>query len=189
MSYHVLGEAVHAWNVDGSSGDTLPHGSWIGHWESVTGQRRGECSYEGCTRVSDVGGHVWIKRQGVHLVPICTACNYWENATKMQDDSGNHPRLKRGVSVIPMQMTTAMRQAQRRLATSRRVCGTCDEDISSRPLTHTLCYGCFRGSTDVRGCAKTTRPAKKRRTRTCEACGRGIGSAPAHHRYCRSCFG
>jgi hypothetical protein len=122
MEVVVLNSAVNAWNVDGSSDDTLEDSTWIRYWEKETGQTRGVCSFAGCKRLATVGGHVWIQRRGVHLTPICSGCNYWENASRMQDAEGNHSQLRVGLHVIPRKMTAGMKQTQRRIATSWRQC-------------------------------------------------------------------
>lgn len=66
-----------AWNADGSSTAQNEHDSWISHWETVTGLKRGVCSYVSCTNQAHCGGHIWILR-GVYIAPICTKCNYHE---------------------------------------------------------------------------------------------------------------
>lgn len=148
----VLGRDEHAWNVDGSSTDLPCEGSWIRKWEVTSGRQRGTCGYRGCDRAAEHGGHIWIKRQGVFIVPICPRCNRCDNAERMQSDSGDHSYLKAGTVVIgPRRMTTDMRRCERRISTTTeaRRCTSCRADISDRLMSHTVCYDCF--------CSKTTR--------------------------------
>jgi hypothetical protein len=68
-------EATEAWNMDGSS-DALPvSGSHIKDVEETTGRKRGRCSFQGCLNRAEVGGHVWVKRVGCCIAPICKVCN------------------------------------------------------------------------------------------------------------------
>jgi len=54
-------------------------GSWIKHWEFVTGQRRpSKCSVFGCTKPVTDGTHIFnYKRQvqGHWIAPTCHECN------------------------------------------------------------------------------------------------------------------
>lgn len=161
---------VHAWNVDGSSTDRLVEGSWIQHWETETGLTRGLCSYRGCRRQATHGGHVWIKRRGVCLTPICAACNSVSNVDRMQHTDGRHSELRAGITVVGMAYTRDMQESGRRLAARRR-CVECGDDISDHPESHTLCRGCYGGQ-----------------GRECVDCGSAIDNRPPSHTRCRQCF-
>ena len=187
-----------AWNVDGSSQDRLENVSWIRMWERGTGQRRGRCSYSGCQNKAQVGGHIWIARSGVFIAPICHACNYHENANRMQ---GANATLEEGSLVIESEHTEEMAIAERRIAVrvcaecgfnianrppnhtlcltcwhrmQQRKCDTCGDDISDRPQNHTLCLACYYGRQQAR--------------RSCEVCGADISDRPQNHRVCYPCF-
>lgn len=135
---------VEAWNMDGSSDAVAGYGSsWLRHAEEATGRRRGLCSFKDCPHRADVGGHVWIKRWGCFIAPICRSCNNINNEERMQ---GAGALLRPNVEVTKTQMTEGMRTANRRVLPSRaRLCGGCERDISDRPDTHELCLGCWRG--------------------------------------------
>lgn len=139
---------IHAWNVNASSSDVRAYVSWIKQWENATGLARGRCSFDDCTQRAEVGGHVWIKKNGVFIAPICKSCNYYANADRMQSIDGCHSFLRRGTVVFKTEMTDDMRNAERWFAVShesrRRRCMDCDGDISDRPDTHLRCLICYR---------------------------------------------
>ena len=66
---------MHAWNVDASSSDSYADVSWIKRWEMATGLERARCSFDDCTRRAEVGGHVWIKQNGVYIAPLSSRLN------------------------------------------------------------------------------------------------------------------
>lgn len=142
MRVERLFRAWPAWNVDGSSCDLLEWGSWIGLWEELTGQQRGRCAYQGCTRNAQHGGHVWLKRRGLCIVPICRQCNSSANTARMQQADGQHSKLRAGCSVVRLEPTAAILGAARRIAV--RVCTNCERDLTGRPPNHTLCLRCYR---------------------------------------------
>ena len=132
-----------AWNVDGSASDLRCEeigGSWIRFWEHLTSRHRSMCSYEDCDRRASCGGHVWIKKKGVHIVPICTRCNDCDNECRMQ--SRNSSLLRPGTLAVSITPTHDMVYSERRFA-AMRCCGRCRADISDRPENHTLCFRCF----------------------------------------------
>lgn len=138
---------VEAWNVDGSSDALAGYGSsWLRRAEEATGRRRGRCSFKDCPHRAEVGGHVWIRRWGCFIAPICRSCNNPNNEERMQ---GAGARLRPNVEVTKTQMTEGMRTADRRVPLAR-LCGVCERDISDRPDTHELCLGCWRGSKRAR---------------------------------------
>jgi len=118
----------HAWNVDGSSTDSLEYYSWIKFWEVKTGQARGICSFSDCTKQAEVGGHIWLKRKGPHIAPICKGCNYVENVKRLQHDDGKHSTLKKGTFVVRVNTTEEMKNAVRRIATPNYESLSSDED-------------------------------------------------------------
>lgn len=170
----ILRSAEHAWNVDGSSSDQLVEGSWIKHWESLTGLQRGVCSYGDCRNLAEHGGHVWIKHRGVCLTPICATCNSPRNVRRMQHKNGRHPKLRANLAVLGMTYTADMQYSNRRVAVKRkrvrRVCEVCDHDITGRPVSHALCLSCYRAR------------------RVCEVCDDDITGRPASHALCLSCY-
>ena len=82
--------AEHAWNIDGSSGDQRldQYGnkiSWIKYWENKTGIKRSVCSYSDCNQDAICGGHIWVKKVGVVIAPICNECNHISNLDRQQN--------------------------------------------------------------------------------------------------------
>lgn len=186
-----LRKNMHAWNVDASSSDSYTDVSWIRRWEMATGLERGQCSFHDCTRRAEVGGHVWIKENGVYIAPICSSCNYHANAERMQSAEGDHSFLRKGVVVLKTTFTEDMRHANRRIAVyeqadlprrSRhgRRCEECRDDITDRPENHILCFTCYRTQSVGRG-----RGARRRR---CADCAGDISDRPEHHAHCWVCF-
>eukprot|EP00977_Amphora_coffeiformis_P008813 scaffold1992_cov187-Amphora_coffeaeformis.AAC.31 len=131
------------------SSSSTSSSSWIQYWEQQTGLSRREqsCAYVNCPRQRLrteqhpllEGGHVWIARSGATpghpvIVPICKSCNYWENASRMQN-SGS--RLRKGATVVKIEMTPEMKLADRRMAMASRKCTGCGQDISDQPENHT----------------------------------------------------
>ena len=186
-----LRKNMHAWNVDASSTDSYTDVSWIRRWERATGLDRGRCSFDGCSRCAEIGGHVWIKNHGVYIAPICRSCNYHANAERMQSADGDHSFLRKGVTVIKTTFTEDMRHAERRIAVyeevepprclrHRRRCEECRNDITDRPENHALCFTCYRDQF-------VRRPSGARR-RQCAACDGDISDRPKHHALCFECF-
>ena len=118
----------HAWNVDGSSTDSLENISWIKFWEVKTGQTRSICSFSDCTKQAEVGGHIWLKRKGPHIAPICRGCNYVENVKRLQHVDGKHSTLKKGTFVVRVNTTEEMKNAVRRIATPNYASRSSDEE-------------------------------------------------------------
>ena len=109
---------VHAWNIDGSASDRLRFCSWIRKWEEEVDQIRGRCAYQGCEGNAEHGGHVWVKRKGVFLVPLCARCNSPTNPDRMQNEHGNHSNLKLGTVAVGLgPRTEDMRRSDRRIST------------------------------------------------------------------------
>jgi hypothetical protein len=108
-----LAEELEAWNVDGSSDAVARRSSWIKTAESATGRKRGKCSFAGCPRPAETGGHVWIKGEGCFLAPICKSCNYHKNQSRQQ---GAGARLRKNIVVTKVPFTSGMRNANRRYA-------------------------------------------------------------------------
>lgn len=172
-----LPEDMHAWNVDGSSTDQLLGCSWIEYWENETGLRRGKCSYKDCTKVADQGGHIWLKRRGVVIAPICRGCNYSLNLKRQQDIGGNHSFLRKGTTVVKSEITPDMKYAERRFVETEivheRTCIDCATDISDRPDNHDMCLQCYR---------------RNRSKRRCIDCNTDISNQPENHEQCLDCF-
>lgn len=155
----VLLEPISAWNVDGSSDALSRSGSWLRDAEKATGRKRGRCSFEGCSNQAEVGGHVHIWRIGCVIAPICKSCNRCNNQQRMQ---GSGARLRKNIEVTRAEVTEGMRTAVRRAPNSKprtprtsrtpkrpcrsRRCESCNDDIASRPRSHTLCYKCWRAA-------------------------------------------
>ena len=145
-----LDRAVGAWNVDGSSDALAESGSWLRDAEEATGRKRGRCSFEGCLKQAEVGGHMWITGMGCFIAPICRSCNRHDNQDRMQ---GAGARLRENIVVTRTEMTNGMHTATRRIAGGRRRrCQSCGDDISDRPANHASCLECWSGDAgDRRG--------------------------------------
>ena len=108
---YCLKESLEAWNMDGSSDAVATRSSWIKSAESATGRKRGLCSFAGCGRPAELGGHVWIRGEGCFLAPICKSCNYYKNKSKQQ---GAGARLRKNIEVTKVSITAGMKDASRR---------------------------------------------------------------------------
>lgn len=183
MPYTKLRQNVDAWNVDGSCTDQLFQQSWINFWETTTRQQRGICGFADCYQKATVGGHVWIKRRGVHIVPICHKCNYCENANRMQNTQGCHSQLRAGAIVVPLQPSKQMLTCKRRFSTCVRLCENCNANIDDKPTSHTLCYQCFKqkNKQTFKRCSSTS-------VRVCKNCNANIDNKPMSHTLCYQCF-
>lgn len=106
-----LAESCEAWNMDGSSDAVAAESSWIKSAESATGRKRGKCSFAGCGRSAELGGHVWIKGQGCFIAPLCRTCNHHKNQSRQQ---GAGARLRKNIEVTEVSVTTGMKNARRR---------------------------------------------------------------------------
>jgi hypothetical protein len=194
-----LDESKEAWNVDGSSDAIADLGSWIKEAEAATGRKRGRCSYEDCNSPAEVGGHVWIKKLGCFIAPICKKCNYHENVNRMQ---GSGARLRANIEVTKTTQTEGMRTSVRRFAeiVTARECEECGIDITDRPDDHTVCLACFRGESQrkkgkneeirrVQGIYGEGRKVKRDAYgHRCQSCGDDISDQPDDHQQCLSCF-
>ena len=186
---------VHAWNIDGSASDRLRFCSWIRKWEEEAGQIRGRCAYQGCEGNAEHGGHVWVKRKGAFLVPICARCNSPTNPDRMQNERGNHSNLKLGTVAVGLgPRTKDMRRSDRRISTDSRAgpdrwCEHCDKDINDRPPGHTVCYACY-SSSSASGGGRSSGAKRKRAgpDRCCEHCGKDINDRPPGHTVCYACY-
>jgi hypothetical protein len=189
-----------AWNIDGSAGARLNNRqSWIKHWKETTGDVAACCSYSDCNRPAEVGGHVWVARNGVFIVPLCTKCNFWENANRMQ---GSQSTLRYGTKLVKSEYTEQMQNSERRIAVQVKVarhCKSCGDDISDRPDEHTECLPCFRSGRSRRAQPTITQKAvcgliPGRRShasidaRSCKTCGSNIMDRPISHTQCLDCF-
>lgn len=198
MERYLLEDSLQAWNVDGSSDAVAPHcTSWIELLEDATGRRRGKCSFAGCERMAEVGGHLWIKREGCFLAPICKACNHPLTKARWQ---GAGSRLRENIEVMRVPITSGMRRASRRFDDPRRAAGTrwqradnSDEsdgdsdNEDSNQGAYGACRRCGRGghrahscyaNTHVRGHGLTRearhvgRVKHSYKSQSCERCGR-----------------
>ena len=212
LVYRLLRDVL-AWNVDGSAGHTAPSSSrssainnyssssWIQYWEQQTGLSRSEqsCAFRGCSRSHRdaplQGGHVWIARGETMtdghpvIVPICRSCNYWENASRMQN-SGS--RLRQGVTVVKIETTPEIKLADRRLAI--RVCTDCGQDIDDQPKSHKQCWQCYSVETLYASIPsvidnRSINPYDNVSTiRQCMDCGQDICDQPESHARCWDCY-
>ncbi|WP_131548438.1 hypothetical protein [Pectobacterium brasiliense] len=65
-------------NLNHTTGKACSCGSWLKHWENVTGQMSIFCGNGACFNIAEVGGHV--KKSGGndgshYIVPLCKTCN------------------------------------------------------------------------------------------------------------------
>lgn len=65
-------------NVEGTGGDRCSRcGSWIKHWENLSGKRADKCASVGCPNNATDGAHVYIlpDRDSIYIIPLCHECN------------------------------------------------------------------------------------------------------------------
>lgn len=139
-------EETEAWNIDGSSDAQADSGSWLQYAEASTGRKRGLCSFQGCRNRAEVGGHVWVKRIGCCIAPICKVCNRHNNQTRMQ---GSGACLRRNIEVTKTAMTAGMRTADRRVAMRRAAAAKASSSVKQ---TAKACYRCGRPGHYVQQC-------------------------------------
>ena len=173
-----LERAVDAWNIDGS-GDAVPRmESFIRDAERATGRRRGLCSYEGCGRGAEVGGHVHARGFGAVIAPICRECNSPRNLSRRQYGGS---RLRAGIEVTRAEVTEGMLMADRRYAP--RSWGLCrDCGVTRVARGRDACERCRR----LRGLRPDATAAATRRS--CRECGEDISNRPASHTVCLRCY-
>jgi hypothetical protein len=171
--------------------------SWIQYWKETTGDEAACCSYSDCNRPVELGGHVWVARIGVFIVPLCKRCNYWENPNRMQ---GSQSKLRYGTKLVKGENTEEMKNAPRRIAVKVycRHCEKCGGDISASPDDHVLCLPCYRSGSGSRRPQCTEQKSASRpagyslhvsmEERSCETCGRNIMDRPVSHTLCFDCF-
>lgn len=187
-----LNKRVQAWNVDGSSTadlDRSSHTSWINLWEETTGRKRGMCSYSNCEEHAQVGGHVWLKDNGVFITPLCKGCNHYANPNRMQSREGRkHPFLRAGTVVVRARYTADMKAAERRFSIDEagftRLCISCNCDISRQPKSHTQCLSCFKSSRSFYGKEGNRRSFVRR----CSTWNADISDRPRSHQQCYNCY-
>ena len=179
-----LEKPVNAWNVVGTFGDLRGQNralcgqvdpahaqsveadkTWIHFWKSNTGN--GEkpnptCSFSGCSRQSNHGGHIYLQRQGgkwlqgenkgkhkyCYIAPICRYCNDPGNDDR-RIDSRPRSTLKPDTLVVRILMSQetlgfdAFGRIEDDFDDER--CERCGKKISNQPDHHYLCYQCWPG--------------------------------------------
>ncbi|MFH1160090.1 MAG: hypothetical protein V1733_03985 [bacterium] len=65
-------------NINGTSGQPCRCGTWLQHWENITGERAGVCAEVKCGKLASEGAHV--QKAGNHdvswyIIPLCTKHN------------------------------------------------------------------------------------------------------------------
>jgi hypothetical protein len=72
------GETMRVKNLNGTAQDKPRSGSWLRHWEEVSGQNAWMCFVQGCIRRPIEGGRVQKDTgvdRGWYVIPLCTECN------------------------------------------------------------------------------------------------------------------
>ena len=190
LEVYSLEKNCDAWNIDGSSTDLPPQcSSWIAFWESKTGLKRGICSYSDCNKPAVVGGHIWLKRKGPHIAPICSGCNHVENVERFQADDGTHSCFRQGTALVRVKLTEDMKNADRRIATYQ-LDSEYEEESSSESESkedssdESECQ--YMGS--FQGHFGSNSQFGSLRMRSCLDCNRDISESPMHHTKCLACF-
>ena len=65
-------------NINGTSANSCPCGSWLKHWRKISGSTPSSCSVVGCWSTADVGAHVQKDSstdKAWYIVPMCTKHN------------------------------------------------------------------------------------------------------------------
>jgi hypothetical protein len=137
-----LRRKAHGWTKRPSVSDSRV--SWIKQWENATYLKRGRCSFDDCTLPAEVGGHVWIKKMGMFIVPLCKTCNDRANPDRMEQANGNHSFISSGTVVLKTPMMHGMGNANRCVAdcSETRLCRDCSCNISTPTPSHTRCLRC-----------------------------------------------
>jgi hypothetical protein len=76
-------------NINGTSQNACPCGSWLMHWQRVVRSAIARCSVLGCSNVAEVGAHV--QKDGAtdrrwFIVPLCKAHNAKAASLTIRDD-------------------------------------------------------------------------------------------------------
>ena len=64
-----------------------------------------------------------------------------------------------------------------------RQCKGCGDDISDRPLNHSVCLDCYHSRRSSGGDASKRSPGRR-----CEGCGDDISNRPLNHSVCLDCY-
>lgn len=70
-------------NVPGTGEDRCTRcGSWIEHWENLSGKKRSLCAKKGCLMPAIDGAHVYVDGncREIYIVPLCHSCNTSEKS-------------------------------------------------------------------------------------------------------------
>ena len=84
--------------LDGSSLNLCDGGTWLAHWEKLSGQKANRCFAQGCINTPSIGVQVQKNSQtdkGWYLIPLCGECNkkrgqeldIWDTATLVSADT------------------------------------------------------------------------------------------------------
>jgi len=71
-------EKMRVKNLNETSEKTCSCGSWLKHWEKISGKKADKCYIIGCDNESDlVGGHVQkvYLDKNHYIIPLCKSCN------------------------------------------------------------------------------------------------------------------
>lgn len=91
----VILESSHAKNVDGTSCDNGRN--WKDTYERYTNRSFGTCSFYGCGKDAEVGGHLRVKELNPnyhYIAPICKSCNGVRNEHYYNDMKQNIAYLR-----------------------------------------------------------------------------------------------
>ena len=83
--------------LTGSSPNQSNTGTWLAHWERVSGQKAYMCFAQGCINTPSTGVHVQKNSptdKGWYVIPLCGECNQrrgqdldiWDTATLVSAD-------------------------------------------------------------------------------------------------------
>jgi len=194
---HTLQNDCAAWNVDGSSTCKILFSSWISFWESKTGTSRGICSFSSCNKTAEIGGHVWLKRKGPHIAPICSGCNYHKNVKRMQSSDGQHSFIKKGTTVVKVEFTEDMKNAVRRIAVNDKDMDDIDDESTNEESDESRDEESDESDISWVADSLFESPSSHRQRgmvstafsrRSCVYCGVDISDRPVTHDRCLSCF-
>jgi len=70
--------SVYVKNINGATGHTCQCGSWLHHWENISGKRAGVCAEVRCGKLASEGAHVQKSRNhnaSWYIIPLCQKHN------------------------------------------------------------------------------------------------------------------
>jgi hypothetical protein len=77
-------------NINGTSQNACPCGSWIAHWEKFSGRKAEYCSVSTCLNKAEDGAHVQRANSSDekwYIIPLCKAHNHTADELAILDST------------------------------------------------------------------------------------------------------